>query len=165
MARGKGKTVGGAPAQAAPPSVPSPQYGAGVAQQQALAAVPLPDNSAPPIPPGGLGPLNAPTANPKEPITAGASFGPGAHLGDLQFPTPPDPGQEVDAVFLSNYLPMLESLASSDGSSYALRSWVRRLRESVPPDFEPVTSQAPSNPSPTPAPSAPAPAPAAGGGY
>ena len=165
MARGKGKTLGGAPAQAMPRVPSSPQYGAGVEQQRSLAAVPLPDNSAPPVAPGGLGPLGAPTANPNEPITNGASFGPGAQLGDLQFPTRPDPGQEVDAVFMSNYLPMLESLASSEGSSYALRAWVRRLRESLPPDFEPVTSQAPSNPGPAPATAAPAPAPAAGGGY
>ena len=78
---------------------PNQVYGQGVAQQQALKAVPLPASGttppgaaapppAPPAPgappagpapvlPGGLGPIDRPSERPNEPLTAGLSSGPG----------------------------------------------------------------------------------------
>lgn len=62
------------------PQTPAPgqQYGQGVAQQAAIRAVPL---KLPPTMPGQdiaqPTSLSAPTQRPQEPLTAGASFGPG----------------------------------------------------------------------------------------
>ena len=53
-------------------SAPGQPYGARVAQERAQQAVPM---AAPPAPPPM--PLDAPTARPGEPVTAGAALGPG----------------------------------------------------------------------------------------
>jgi hypothetical protein len=83
---------------------PSSQYGRGVQQAQAQAAVPItgqpapaaPTPGAPPPytgpPPGSLGSLTDPTALPDQPITAGAPFGPGP--GPSPLPGPDD--QAID---------------------------------------------------------------------
>lgn len=164
MARGgKKATPGGMPAQAKSVG-PSGEYGQGVASQRAMNAVPLPKmGGGPPSPqgsaspgaavdanvlppfvaPGSLGGILDPSGNPAEPITHGASFGPGADFNAL--PTPVTQGaqapQVADAAFMVNYLPMLESLASSPGSSTALRAFVRKMRSSLPPNFDPTAVQ------------------------
>lgn len=55
-------------------------YGEAGKQMQAQQAVPMaqaPTDTAPRIQPGQLGSLTRPTERPEEPVTAGASFGPG----------------------------------------------------------------------------------------
>ena len=46
--------------------------------------------AAPPVVPGSLGALDAPTARPSEPFSAGADFGPGPGADALGLPTPQD---------------------------------------------------------------------------
>jgi hypothetical protein len=122
----------------------SSQYGKAAASQRAQAAVPLPDVGASidelgqgALPPG-LVPLNRGTDRPDEPITEGASFGPGRQLSDLapppMRPEPPD----IDPRLFAVYLPQLEAMAESEQSSHALRSFVRRLRMRMPIDFDPT---------------------------
>ena len=73
-------------------------YGQASAQLAAQKAVPMgaaptdappapPTQQGPPIAPGSLGPLTRPTDRPNEPLTAGASFGPGPTPG-TQFVVP-----------------------------------------------------------------------------
>lgn len=173
MARGK-TTPSGGPAQSAAPG-PSPEYGQGVANAQAMKAVPLPKLNTPPaIPklnvpgampsgqapagppsganmadqapmpqPGSLGGLTDPSTD-TNPITHGASFGAGADMSQLAInpkPAAPPPGPQIDAAFMVNYLPILESRASQPDSSFALRAWVRKLRSSLPADFDPTHLQ------------------------
>lgn len=174
MARGGKSTPGGMPAQSTSPG-PSQEYGQGVANQQAMKAVPLPKLNAPPTPPqlntpgampsaqpnpmgpgpqgsmqdqapmpipGSLGGLTDPSTS-SNPITHGASFGPGLDLSQLPVNPKPSPPltPQIDAAFMVNYLPLLESRASQPDSSFALRAWVRRLRSALPPDFDPTHLQ------------------------
>jgi hypothetical protein len=66
---------------------PYGQAGAQMASQSAVPMAPSPSAvvpsapSAPPIQPGGLGAFSRPTERPDEPVTAGASFGPGPTPG------------------------------------------------------------------------------------
>ena len=79
----------------APSAAPGQEYGKAAAQLRAQTQIPLPKQStpasagsapagpsppagaAPTVPPGGLGPLDAPTQNPNQPLTAGMPSGPG----------------------------------------------------------------------------------------
>lgn len=67
-------------------------------------------------------PLNAPTAFPDEPITAGAPFGAG--------PNPASIGQQMiaDNERLVKYLPTLEAMANSSEASSVLRGFVQYLK-------------------------------------
>jgi hypothetical protein len=64
----------------------------------------------------GIVPLDAPTARPDQPVTAGAVTG--------QEPVLPD---EEDASRLQSYLFALKTIASREGSSRATRQYVRQL--------------------------------------
>jgi hypothetical protein len=141
MARGKGTP--GTPAGYGPQPVkaaPSAQYGQAAASTAAQSAVPLPDmTQAPTLAPGEV-PLDLPSARPNEPITEGASFGPGRNLDQLQMPVQrqqPDVDPELFAVFL----PQLEAVASQPNSSHAMRSFVRRLRAQLPIGFDPTAGR------------------------
>jgi hypothetical protein len=73
-------------------AVPGQGYGEAGAQLASQSVVPMasaaPAPVAPPAPmPGAMGPLNRPTDRPNEPLTAGASFGPGPTPG-VQFVVP-----------------------------------------------------------------------------
>lgn len=72
-------------------AMPSRQYGSGARQERAQQAVPLPQEN--PLPPPGdpTVAINAPTARPDEPITAGMPFGPGPGPEAM-----PQPGITVD---------------------------------------------------------------------
>ena len=68
-------------------------YGARKAQEEAQQAVPLPKA-------GSFGPIDRPTDNPQEPVTAGLPFGPGA--GPEVLPVPQvadDPALLIRAVY------------------------------------------------------------------
>ena len=107
----------------------------GMSQQMADQA-PMPQ-------PGSLGGLTDPSTD-GTPISHGADFGPGPNFSDLPVPGPPPTppvNPQIDAAFMVNYLPVLESRASQPDSSFALRAWVRRLRSSLPPDFDPTALQ------------------------
>lgn len=77
---------------------------------------------------------------PNEPISEGASFGPGRNLSDLNLPQPRPTQAEstIDPKMFSVYLPMLEALTSVPGSSVELRSFTRRLRAQMPIGFDPT---------------------------
>lgn len=66
----------------------------------------------------GVVPLDAPTARPDEPVTAGAVTG--------FEPMVPD---EADTERLRTYLPVLKAIASREGSSQATRQLVRQLEQ------------------------------------
>ena len=75
--------------------------------------------------PGAVTPLDAPSARPNEPITAGLPVGggPGPEaVGLLAANT------DTGAKDLAQYLPMLEFMASRPGASAQTRNFVRRLR-------------------------------------
>jgi hypothetical protein len=144
LARGKKPTPGGGYAGQPNRTATSSQYGQAAEQSRAQAAVPLPDvagspvaPSAPDLAPGAV-PLDRPSDRAWEPITEGASFGPGRGLSDLTMPTPAAEDNSPDPRLFSRYLPALEAVASQPGSSHALRSFVRRLRAQVPLDFDPT---------------------------
>jgi len=83
-------------AKMAKTAVPGQAYGQAGAQLAAQAVVPMGGSPAPSAPapaapaspvPGAMGPLTRPTERPNEPLTAGASFGPGPTPG-TQFVVP-----------------------------------------------------------------------------
>jgi hypothetical protein len=145
MARGKGTPAGYAPQPAAAPA--GGQYGDKAKSIADQGAVPLPNMAAgmagagpqpagPAFAPGEV-PLDMPSARPNEPITEGASFGPGRNLTDLGLPKPPTTAPLNPELF-SKYLPALEAVASGPDSSVNLRQFVRQLRARMPPDFDPT---------------------------
>lgn len=85
-------------------AVPSKQYGQKAAELVAQKQVPMasgdllpggapaapqpPAGQAPPPQPGGMAPLDAPTNRPNEPVTAGASQGPGPGMSAIQAQDP-----------------------------------------------------------------------------
>lgn len=107
-------------------TVPGQTYGDQAQQQRALQVVPLP-NQAPPgpqAPPPGAVPFDHPTQRPNEPVTAGLPSGPGPGPEMLGNINPPDP----QIAKLSQYLPVLEVMASQPNASDTLQQWVRYLR-------------------------------------
>lgn len=152
MARGGGtpKKLPGTPAGFGSQAIQTArggQYGSQAASAAAQKAVPLPNMqqgistnqmpAGPALTPGSV-PLNMPTARPQEPISEGASFGPGRGLQDLALPAPPPAEPPIDPELFRVYLPMLEAVASQPGSSYATRSFVRRIRAMMPLGFDPT---------------------------
>lgn len=120
----------------APSAAPGQTYGVAAAQLRAQQQVPLPKQAAPPpaagggaagssspatpaappmTPPGALGPLDAPTQRPDEPITAGLNTGPGPGpeaLGQGQL----SPIDEIRAMYAANPSPdVLRLLQYLDG--------------------------------------------------
>jgi hypothetical protein len=75
-------------------------------------------------------PLGAPTARPDEPITAGASTGPGVGPEALGLPSPESVNNE-DLQMLQRYLPALVFQANQPGASASFRNWVRQIRASL----------------------------------
>lgn len=154
MARG-GKKLPGTPAgfgSQAIQTARSGEYGSQAASAAAQRAVPVANMAqAPGVPtPGqapagpslvpGSVPLDMPTNRPNEPITEGASFGPGRNLSDLNLPQPRPTQAEstIDPKMFAIYLPMLEAMTSEPGSSVELRSFTRRLRAQMPIGFDPT---------------------------
>jgi len=105
-------------------AVPGQAYGEAGAQLASQSVVPMggspaPAPAAPPqVMPGGLGSLARPTERPNEPVTAGASFGPGPTPG-TQFVVP----KESDAVL--NELRGLYQAYPSSELADMLDSYVR----------------------------------------
>jgi len=110
----------------APRAVPGQTYGEATQQLEAQRTVPLP-RAAPltPAPPPAITvDLDAPSARPDEPVTAGLATGPG--------PGPEALGlSNAEPQRLAPYLPVLELAASLPGSSRTLRQFVRTLRGGV----------------------------------
>lgn len=116
-------------------SLPDAKYGEQQAFQNAqqaapmaadaggLATMPAPPSGGPNL--GNVVPMDAPTQNPNEPVTAGLPMGPGA--GSTQSPTPPSISPE-QAKRLQAYIPTLVLLASQEDASPATRQFVRQLR-------------------------------------
>ena len=109
----------GGPGSATQPIRRLPDAGYGESRdfeaQQAGAPVPSAEGPAL-IDSSGIVPLDAPTARPDEPVTAGMVTG--------FEPSTPD---EEDASRLKSYLPVLKAIASREGSSRATRQFVRQL--------------------------------------
>ena len=80
--------------------------------------------------------LGNPSDRPDEPVTAGLGVGPGGGPEMLQGFQQPAPGPNPDVLRLARHLPMLEMLASRPNTSATTRSFVRRLRASLPADFD-----------------------------
>jgi hypothetical protein len=122
------RTDGGAATQ--PPMVASGgPYGSRQEQEAVQSGAPLQGGggTTPPPSPGGGGslvPLDAPTQNPGEPVTAGAPLGPG--IG------PEAAGIKSDEVGTAEQLrPLLyslEKIANLPGSTPQTRSYVRKLK-------------------------------------
>lgn len=82
---------------------PGQTYGKGAEQMRAQQAVPMgtpatPEPVAVPPQPGSLGPLDAPTSRPDEPITAGMSFGAGPGTEVLAAQNSMAPGSRDDLI-------------------------------------------------------------------
>jgi hypothetical protein len=96
-------------------------YGEAAKQMASQSAVPMaaaPTDSPPQIQPGQLGAFTRPTERPTEPVTAGASFGPGP-TPTTQFAVP----RNNDVVL--NELRALYSVYPSDELADMLESYVR----------------------------------------
>jgi hypothetical protein len=96
-------------------------YGEASKQMASQSAVPMaaaPTDAPPQIQPGQLGAFNRPTERPTEPVTAGASFGPGP-TPTTQFAVP----RNNDVVL--NELRALYSAYPSDELADMLESYVR----------------------------------------
>jgi hypothetical protein len=74
-------------------------------------------------------PINAPTENPGEPVTAGAAAGPGAGTSALNLP-PGDTPQQLRAVF-APILPALLAQAQSGYATQAYKDSVKALLASM----------------------------------
>lgn len=72
-------------------------------------------------------PLHAPTQRPNEPVTAGASMGPGAGREALGIPSPAEERLN-DLGKLAQYLPLMEMYAGTPMSSGTMKSFVKYLR-------------------------------------
>lgn len=75
----------------------------------------------------GLTPLNAPTENPGEPLTAGAPFGPGPGPESLSMAGM----QAADVEVFKRYMPALESAAASDSVPDSFKRFVAYMRSQV----------------------------------
>jgi len=112
--------------------LPNPAYGEGqqfrAAEQAApMATAPTPPNGPPQVQQADLSnvvPLNAPTQQPNQPVTAGAALGPGPGPDALALGQGDDPG----VAKLKAMLPALELMANSPAASYAFKQFVRRTR-------------------------------------
>lgn len=74
--------------------------------------------------------LSEPTQHPAEPVTAGASSGPGPGVESLGLPAV-DPADRAGIEYLRNALPTLELMASMPMATSAFRQYVRRVRAMV----------------------------------
>lgn len=88
--------------------------------------VPAPKPARAPAPAGGNGPgvtpFTAPSANPAEPVTAGADAGPGPGSDVLPQQAP------TSLEYLRGYLPVLTYIANQPNASNELRDFVRTVR-------------------------------------
>lgn len=73
-----------------------------------------------------------PTNAPLEPVTQGLPIGAGAGPEAIQAPAVPT---SPDDFGMAHYLPMMEALADRPEASNAVRSYVRRIRGTIPPNI------------------------------
>lgn len=120
--------------------LPSARYGEQKAYQEQQSAAPLnPPKTAmagtfPAAPQGpgiaeqlaGLTPLDAPTQNPDEPVTAGAATGPG--VGPDALGITPAAAETRDLAKLRAYLPALLEMANRPDATQSFINYVRELR-------------------------------------
>lgn len=92
--------------------------------------VPAGGGATSPAPPPPPGPLDAPTAMPDEPLTAGSAYGAGPGPTAVGLGSPDLRTEDVAA--MKRYLPALEAMASQPNASPATRTFVRRLRAAMP---------------------------------
>ncbi|HEU4686486.1 MAG TPA: hypothetical protein VFS39_18410 [Nitrospira sp.] len=117
--------------------IPSQSYGDGVQFRSLEQAAPMAANDVPQPSPNAGGaqrppvdviPLNAPTTNPDEPVTAGSPLGPGPGLESLGLVPYEDQVRQQDAAQLAQYLPVLEYVSNLPGATPSMRAMVRRLK-------------------------------------
>lgn len=93
------------------------EAGQQIAAQKAVPMGPSPVSASPTpsVQPGQLGAFNAPTARPNEPVTAGASFGPGptAQTGGFMVPTTDQTLIELRALYQAYPSPELADMLES----------------------------------------------------
>lgn len=115
--------------------LPNPDYGEqqefrGLQQSAPLASAGISTNGGPAVDPlAGVTGLDAPSADPNMPVTAGAALGAGPGPEALGLPAPMnmrDRGRE-DAQRLRQFLPVFINAASRDDASPEFRKWVRNL--------------------------------------
>jgi hypothetical protein len=114
--------------------LPDAQYGEAkrFREIQAGATMAGPEGSAPPMAGGGPSPvpLNAPSARPGEPVTAGADLGPGPTSAALGTDYSSQRDAEIAAA-AQGWLPMLERYATDPDTPQSVRNLVRYLRGAV----------------------------------
>jgi hypothetical protein len=96
--------------------LPNAGYGESQEFEDQQRAAPVAQTEQRIVDPSGIVPLDAPSARPDQPVTAGMVTG--------QEPMLPD---EADASRLQSYLFALKTIASREGSSRATRQYVRQL--------------------------------------
>lgn len=113
-------------------SLPNAQYGEAKDYQEAKSGAPLAQSggSAPDFASlmgsmagGNVTPLDAESARPDEPVTAGASMGPGPGVEALS-----STAQGSDAAYEAAYIRALEYIANQPGSSDMARNLVRKMK-------------------------------------
>jgi hypothetical protein len=113
--------------------LPNPDYGEGKAYKQLEQGAPM--AQAPGLPGGTdfaslfgnpadrVTPLSAPSAMPNQPVTDGASLGPGA--GAIM-----PPQNDAQKQRIASYMPFLEWMANQPGSSDSARNLIRQMKYS-----------------------------------
>jgi hypothetical protein len=125
----------------APTGLPQGEHAALISSQQAqpvdnqqgrlqMAIQAAAAGQAPPLGDGAA--LGMPTQLPDQPVTAGLPMGAGP--GPEAVPAPIVP-TTIDDQNMARRLPMLEAMADRPDASDQLRSWVRRLRGTMPPSI------------------------------
>ena len=114
-------------------------YGTATQQQEQMRAVPISGSSTPngmqgpptvsgnAPKPGSLGPLLASSARPNEPVTSGATAGPGPGLESLGLQS----DRQRDYLKLAPYLPVFEHAAAQPNASVSFINFVRRLKAMI----------------------------------
>ena len=100
------------------------QQGAPLAQSGGSSPAPTPAGGGLP----SVTPLDAPTQNPDEPVTAGAPLGAGIGPAGIGLPTPDSP---ADLQRLKTYLPALLEMANRPDASQSFRNYVSVLRATI----------------------------------
>jgi hypothetical protein len=103
--------------------LPDAAYGEQKDFQEIQGGAPMQGRPAMPAMPPPTG-LMAPTERPNEPVTAGASVGPGPGMESL----PKDDVFSNDMKMLGKYMPQFESMAMEENTPESFRLFVRYVR-------------------------------------
>lgn len=117
------RTDGGPADSQAASRLPDAKYGEQKDFQEIQGGAPMAQAPAPP----NLIPLDAPSARPDEPVTAGADAGEGPDSSSLGIPSE----DQGDLQALLQYLPVLEFMSNQPNAAPSTRAMIRRIKSAI----------------------------------